>query len=121
MNFKSNKLRDAVVVALVVAAGTATAQAQEAANTTNLDRISVTGSRIKSTDIETSQPVLSLSRADIDKQGVTSIADVCSSNRRTHAPAPTTDVSLSTVSSGSLRRCGRVRRRVSAWGPCSNR
>ena len=50
MNFKSNKLRDAVVVALVVAAGTATAQAQEAANTTNLDRISVTGSRIKSTD-----------------------------------------------------------------------
>jgi iron complex outermembrane receptor protein len=76
MNFKSNKLRDAVVVALVVAAGTATAQAQEAANTTNLDRISVTGSRIKSTDIETSQPVLSLSRADIDKQGVTSIADV---------------------------------------------
>jgi iron complex outermembrane receptor protein len=77
MNFKSNKLRDAVVVALVVAAaGSATAQAQEAANTTNLDRISVTGSRIKSTDIETSQPVLSLSRADIDKQGVTSVADV---------------------------------------------
>ncbi|AOA73251.1 MULTISPECIES: TonB-dependent receptor [Stenotrophomonas] len=76
MNFKSNKLRDAVVVALVVAAGTATAQAQEAANTTNLDRISVTGSRIKSTDIETSQPVLSLTRADIDKQGVTSVADI---------------------------------------------
>ncbi|WP_176735126.1 TonB-dependent receptor plug domain-containing protein, partial [Stenotrophomonas sp. BIIR7] len=77
MNVKSNKLRDAVVVALVVAAaGSATAQAQEAANTTNLDRISVTGSRIKSTDIETSQPVLSLSRADIDKQGVTSVADV---------------------------------------------
>jgi iron complex outermembrane receptor protein len=76
MNFKSNKLRDAVVVALVVAAGTATAQAQEAASTTNLDRISVTGSRIKSTDLETSQPVLSLTRADIDKQGVTSVADI---------------------------------------------
>ncbi len=40
------------------------------------DRISVTGSRIKSTDIETSQPVLSLTRADIEKQGVTSVADI---------------------------------------------
>ncbi|MGY8564348.1 hypothetical protein L0938_13120 [Paracidovorax citrulli] len=47
MNFKSNKLRDAVVVALVVAASSATAQAQEETNTTNLDRISVTGSRIR--------------------------------------------------------------------------
>ncbi|WP_440568298.1 TonB-dependent receptor domain-containing protein [Stenotrophomonas sp. STK17_22] len=74
MNIQSNKLRDAVLVALVAGvASTATAQAQEA---TNLDRISVTGSRIKSTDIETSQPVLSLTRADIDKQGVTSVADI---------------------------------------------
>jgi len=74
MNFNSNKLRDAVVVALIAGAATSvTAQAQEA---TNLDRISVTGSRIKSTDIETSQPVLSLTRADIEKQGVTSVADI---------------------------------------------
>lgn len=74
MNFQSNKLRDAVVVALIAGAATSvTAQAQEA---TNLDRISVTGSRIKSTDIETSQPVLSLTRADIEKQGVTSVADI---------------------------------------------
>ncbi len=76
MNFKSNTLRDAVVVALVASASVATAQAQEASSTTNLDRISVTGSRIKSTDIETSQPVLSLTRADIEKQGVTSVADI---------------------------------------------
>ncbi|WMJ70164.1 TonB-dependent receptor [Stenotrophomonas sp. 24(2023)] len=74
MNFQSNKLRDAVVIALVAGAASATTvQAQEA---TNLDRISVTGSRIKSTDIETSQPVLSLTRADIEKQGVTSVADI---------------------------------------------
>jgi len=76
MNVKSNKLRDAVIVALVATAATATAHAQESAQPTNLDRISVTGSRIKSTDIETSQPVLSLTRADIDKQGVTSVADI---------------------------------------------
>ncbi|MGS1320450.1 TonB-dependent receptor [Stenotrophomonas geniculata] len=76
MNFQSNKLRDAVLVALVAGvASTATAQAQ-AQEATNLDRISVTGSRIKSTDIETSQPVLSLTRADIEKQGVTSVADI---------------------------------------------
>ena len=77
MNRNSNTLRDAVVLALITsAAGTGTAIAQEASTTTNLDRISVTGSRIKSTDIETSQPVLSLTRADIDKQGVTSVADI---------------------------------------------
>ncbi|MBD3826214.1 MULTISPECIES: TonB-dependent receptor [Stenotrophomonas] len=76
MNVKSNPLRDAVVVALIASAAVSTAQAQEAANPTNLDRISVTGSRIKSTDVETSQPVLSLSRADIEKQGVTSVADI---------------------------------------------
>jgi len=74
MNCKSNKLRDAVLLALVVGAGTTGAAiAQEA---TTLDRISVTGSRIKSTDVETSQPVLSLSRQDIEKQGVTSVADI---------------------------------------------
>lgn len=77
MNRNSNKLRDAVVIALITsAAGTGSALAQETSGTTNLDRISVTGSRIKSTDIETSQPVLSLTRADIDKQGVTSVADI---------------------------------------------
>lgn len=77
MNRNSNTLRDAVVLALITsAAGTGTAIAQETSGTTNLDRISVTGSRIKSTDVETSQPVLSLTRADIEKQGVTSVADI---------------------------------------------
>lgn len=78
MNFQSNKLRDAVVIALVVgAASSATASAQEADRSpTSLDRIEVTGSRIKSADIETSQPVLTLSREDIEKQGVTSVADI---------------------------------------------
>ncbi|HYG06582.1 MAG TPA: TonB-dependent receptor [Stenotrophomonas sp.] len=78
MNCKSNKLRDAVVLALVVGAGgmSTVAFAQESGTPTNLDRIEVTGSRIKSADIETSQPVLTLSRQDIEKQGVTSVADI---------------------------------------------
>ncbi|APP81460.1 TonB-dependent receptor domain-containing protein [Xanthomonas hortorum] len=76
MNCKSNKLRDAVVLALVVGvAGTGTAVAQEA-GTTNLDKIEVTGSRIKRADVETSQPVFTMSRQQIESQGLTSIGDV---------------------------------------------
>ncbi|QSX76469.1 TonB-dependent receptor [Lysobacter arenosi] len=44
--------------------------------TTTLDRIEVTGSRIKRADIETSQPIFSLSRDEIQAQGLTSIGDV---------------------------------------------
>ena len=52
----------------------ATAADQEAATT--LDRIQVTGTRIRSVDAETSQPVLVLDRAEIEKQGLTSVAEV---------------------------------------------
>jgi len=86
MTLKSNKLRDAIAVAIamgaVAAMGHAFAQdpapaapAQET-KTTELDRIEVTGSRIKRVDIETSQPVLSLSRQQIQSQGLTSIGDI---------------------------------------------
>jgi iron complex outermembrane receptor protein len=88
MNFKSNKLRDAVVVALVVAASSATAQAQEATdNTTNLDRISVTGSRIRQVDTETAQPVLTISRAQIEQQGFKSVADILQNIPTAGSPA----------------------------------
>lgn len=46
---------------------------------------------------------------------LTSMADVCSWNKRTHAGSPTTDFSASTVSSGSLSRWGRVSRKVCKW------
>src|SRR5690606_7946280 len=86
MTLKTTKLRDAISFALVVGAtaitGSAFAQdaapAQEAPSqdATTLDRIEVTGSRIRSVDAETSQPVLVLNREDIEKQGVTSVAEV---------------------------------------------
>ncbi len=65
MTLKTTQLRDAITFALVVgataAAGTGVAVAQEGEQqATTLDRIEVTGSRIKRTDIETSQPVFSL-------------------------------------------------------------
>jgi iron complex outermembrane receptor protein len=77
MNRNSNKLRDAVVIALITsAAGTGAAVAQETSGTTNLDRISVTGSRIRQVDVETAQPVLTISRQDIQNQGFSSVADI---------------------------------------------
>lgn len=79
MNCKTNQLRDAVVLALVASAGTAgTAYAQdtEKSGTTNLDRIEVTGSRIRQVDVETAQPVLTISRAEIESQGFSSVADI---------------------------------------------
>ncbi|MDG2519076.1 TonB-dependent receptor [Lysobacter soli] len=81
MTFKTTPLRDAISFALAVgataSAGTGVAMAQDAAQeTTTLSRIEVTGSRIKRADIETSQPIFSLSRDDITAQGLTSVGDV---------------------------------------------
>ena len=86
MTLKTTQLRDAIRYAIAVgatiAASTGAAYAQDNAGeqqeeATTLDRIQVTGSRImRAADVETSQPVLSLSREDIQKQGVTSVADV---------------------------------------------
>ncbi len=83
MTVNTSKLRDAITFALAVGAiaGTGTAFAQDQAagsetETTELDRIEVTGSRIKRVDVETSQPILSLSRQDIEAQGLTSVGDV---------------------------------------------
>ncbi|MBN5152816.1 TonB-dependent receptor [Stenotrophomonas maltophilia] len=84
MKLKSSQLRDAVVIAIVAGATTATAHAQEA---TNLDRIEVTGSRIRQVDTETAQPVLSLSRATIEKSGFKTVADVLQNISAAGSPA----------------------------------
>ena len=78
MNCKTNKLRDAITFALAVGAvaGTGVAFAQETTEATTLDRIEVTGTRIRQVDTETAQPVLTISRADIEKQGFQSVADI---------------------------------------------
>ena len=79
MTIKTTKLRDAITFALVVsAAGTGTAFAQDATSSepTTLDRIQVTGSRIKRVETETAQPVFTLNREEIKAQGLTSIGDV---------------------------------------------
>ena len=86
MTLKTTKLRDAISFALVVGATavTGTAFAQDAApaeaapaqQATTLDRIEVTGSRIRQVDAETSQPILVIGRDDIEQSGRTSVADL---------------------------------------------
>ena len=80
MNRKTNKLRDAIVLALVVGVGvggTSTAFAQEAGSqATNLDRIVVTGSRIKRAEIETAQPIQVISREEIEATGLNSTQEL---------------------------------------------
>ena len=81
MTFKTTKLRDAINFALAVSAtavaGTGVAYAQDAEQAEDLDRVVVTGTRIpRSADVESSQPVFSLTRQEIEAQGLTSIGDV---------------------------------------------
>ncbi|GHE36110.1 TonB-dependent receptor [Vulcaniibacterium thermophilum] len=66
----------AIAFALAPTAAFAQDAGAEGSQPTELDRIEVTGSRIKRADIETSQPIFTLSRQEIQKQGVTSVADV---------------------------------------------
>ncbi len=79
MNSRTNVLGQAIRYALV--AGTAglmaaPAMAQDAPAATNLDRIEITGSRIRQVDVETAQPVFAISRNDIERQGFSSVADI---------------------------------------------
>lgn len=91
--FKTTKLRDAISFALAMGAiaGANTAFAQEAAapqekEATTLDRIQVTGTRIRQVDLETAQPVLQITRADIEKQGFQSVADILQNISATGTP-----------------------------------
>lgn len=73
------KLSDAIKFALFVgaasSAATVSAVAQES-DAKTLDRVEVTGSRIKRVDAETTQPVAVVTRADIEKTGLTNVFDI---------------------------------------------
>ncbi len=81
MNFNRKKLYSVIQGSLTLglAAGlTTTGWAQEEAEeeSAELDKILVTGSRIKRVDVETAQPVTIINREDIDLSGDTSVAEV---------------------------------------------
>ena len=83
MKFSSrrNALASALALALVATAlpaaaqdsTTSTANPQQA---TKLETIEVTGSRIKGADMATQVPVITISSADIEKTGLTSVGDI---------------------------------------------
>ncbi|QNH11446.1 TonB-dependent receptor [Xanthomonas sp. SI] len=92
MNLRTSAVRLGLLPASIAIALTpAIAGAQESAatdsNPTNLDRIEVTGSRIRQASSETAQPVIALQRADIEKQGYTSVADIVQNLSATGSPA----------------------------------
>ena len=75
---------------IAVALVPAFASAQDAAPTeqaTTLDRIQVTGSRIRGVAMETQQPIVTLSREDIEQQGFSSVADVLQNLTSAGSPA----------------------------------
>jgi len=79
-------LNSAVLLALAIA-GPAVAQESQAQGTTNLDRIEVTGSRIRGSEMETQQPIVTLTRHEIERQGFTSVADVLQNLTSAGSPA----------------------------------
>ncbi|MEI2456327.1 MULTISPECIES: TonB-dependent receptor plug domain-containing protein [Lysobacter] len=93
MTFKTTQLRDAIAFALAVGStalvgtGVAFAQETESKEATTLDRVEVTGSRIRQVDIETAAPVLQISRAEIEKQGFKSVADILQNITAAGSPA----------------------------------
>lgn len=95
MTFKTTTLRDAICFALAMGASAAAfaqqpvapaADERQDAETTELDRIEVTGTRIRQVDVETSQPVTFVTRDDIEKQGFQSVADILQNISATGTP-----------------------------------
>jgi iron complex outermembrane receptor protein len=80
MMLQRSTLRDAIslVLGASTALGAMAAGAQETAqpDAKTLDRVTVTGSRIRQVDKESAQPVLLLTRQDIEKQGFQSVSDI---------------------------------------------
>jgi iron complex outermembrane receptor protein len=100
----------ALLTTLGVAA-TSTVAAQEEATTggtTDLDRIQVTGSRLKRAQIEGALPVTVISRDDIEISGKTTVADLLQSSTFNSFGSfrPTSGSSAQSVSEVSLRGLG---------------
>ena len=81
---QNNTLTGMIRVALYGAAAftglTTTALAQETAagsnDTMTLDAVTVLGSRIKRTEVETALPVLTIDRQELERTGLTQVADI---------------------------------------------
>lgn len=103
----TSKLTGAIKFALFVGAASsiasvsAFAQEKDAAKT--LDRVEVTGSRIKRVDAETSQPVAVITRAEIEKSGVTNVFDILNNITASDGSGLSTVTTQTNGSDGSQR------------------
>jgi iron complex outermembrane recepter protein len=121
MALKTHRLRDAICFALaagaIVAVGVGNAYAQTSepsGEAEELERIEVTGTRIRQVDVETAAPVLTITRAEIEKQGFQSVSDILQNISAMGAPPLTRAQPLSAgeVAGGtfiSLRNLGAQR------------
>lgn len=75
-----------IAIALAPAFAVAQEGGEQSAPTT-LDRIEVTGSRIRQASIETANPVIMMTREQIQKQGFTSVGDILQNITTTGSPA----------------------------------
>jgi iron complex outermembrane receptor protein len=66
----------ALAITAGIAAITAVPAYAQSEDETELERIEVTGSRIRRVDVETSQPILTITREEIEQQGFQSITDI---------------------------------------------
>ena len=90
MKFRNSAVRLGLLpagIAMALVPSFASAQDSAAAGATTLDRMEVTGSRIRQASMETAQPVIALQRADIEKQGFTNVADIVQNLAATGSPA----------------------------------
>ncbi|WP_312367770.1 TonB-dependent receptor [Stenotrophomonas sp.] len=85
MYLKPTPLHAAIALAMV--AGSPTAYAQDSSEPTTLDRVEITGSRIRQANVETAQPVIALTRAEIEKKGYVNVADILQDVTAAGAPS----------------------------------
>jgi iron complex outermembrane receptor protein len=78
MIYKSRILSQSIRVALAASlmTGGSLAWAQDDADEQEMESVTVTGSRVPRADRETAQPILVVSREDLQKSGFTSVGDV---------------------------------------------
>lgn len=94
MSYK-NRMASAIAAALMISAWSAGAQhvaqgantGSEAGSPKQLEAITVTGSRIRSADVETAQPVYTITHEEIQKQGFVNVGDILSHISAVGAPA----------------------------------
>jgi iron complex outermembrane receptor protein len=104
MTLHIHRLHGAILTALAATplalAGAQDARAQDAApsgdqQATTLDRIEVTGSRIPRAEIENEQPIVTVTREQIEKQGFTSVADILQNLSSAGSPPISRSMALS--------------------------